>query len=168
MTTEQLLDEIRALPPNERERLFHSVRDLFAAEVPPDFLKPSATSAWPLCIDGNGIECGSAGRVNYRFRAVEKFWKNFYRLSASQKDSVREAWAVFKSDPFHPSLGTHEIHALSEKAKHTIYSVVVAADLRVLFRIDGDWVTTLDVGTHKVYQELIPFLRNNWTISDDM
>lgn len=90
--------------------------------------------------------------MNYQFRAVERFWKNFYRLSASQKESVRRAWVIFKSDPFHPSLCTHEIHGLSAKAKHTIYSVVIEADLRALFRIDGDWVTTLDIGTHKLYR----------------
>ena len=89
--------------------------------------------------------------MNYRFRAVEKFWKNFYALSPAQKDSVRRAWDVFKADPFRSSLGTHEIRALSARAKHTIYSVVIEADLRVVFRIDGDWVTTLDVGTHKIY-----------------
>ncbi len=87
----------------------------------------------------------------YRHRAVEKFWKNFYRLNASQKTAVRRAWNVFKEDPFNPSLGTHEIRALSARAKHTIYSVVIEADLRVIFRIDGSWVTTLDVGTHRIY-----------------
>ena len=90
--------------------------------------------------------------MNYRYRAVEKFWRNFYRLTDSQKTSVRQAWDLFKSDPFHPTLGSHEIHRLSALAKHTIYSVVVEGDLRVLFRIDGDWVTTLDVGTHKLYR----------------
>jgi hypothetical protein len=90
--------------------------------------------------------------VKYRFRAVEKYWKSFYRLSSAQKSSVRKTWQVFKLDPFHSSFGTHEIRALSAKAKHTIYSVVVEADLRVLFRIDGEFVTTLEVGTHKLYR----------------
>ena len=90
--------------------------------------------------------------MNYQYRAVEKFWRNFYRLSDSQKTSVRRAWNLFKSDPFHPILGPHEIHRLSALAKHTIYSAVVEGDLRVVFRIDGDWVTTLDVGTHKLYR----------------
>lgn len=89
--------------------------------------------------------------MNYRFRAVEKYWRNFHGLAPSQKASVRRAWRVFKADPFHPSLGTHEIHRLSARARHTIYSVVIEADLRVIFRIDGNWVTTLDVGTHKIY-----------------
>jgi len=89
--------------------------------------------------------------VNYQYRAVERFWKNFHRLSDSQKASVRRAWDIFKTNPFHSSLGTHEIHALSARAKHTIYSVVIEADLRVIFRVDGPWVTTLDVGTHSIY-----------------
>jgi hypothetical protein len=88
--------------------------------------------------------------VTYQHRAIEKFWKSFYRLDASQKASVRRAYNVFKTDPFHPSLGTHEIRVLSARAKHTIYSVVIEADLRVI-RIDGSWVTTLDVGTHRIY-----------------
>lgn len=89
--------------------------------------------------------------MSYEYRATEKFWKSFYALPVSQKESVRAAWCLFQNDPFHPSLGTHEIHALSARAKHTIYSVVAEGDLRVLFRIDGLWITTLDVGTHKIY-----------------
>jgi hypothetical protein len=89
--------------------------------------------------------------VRYRFRATEKFWKSFYRLEATQKESVRKAWRYFRENPFAPGLGTHEIHALSARAKHTIYSVVVEADLRVIFRIDGEWVTSLHVGTHRLY-----------------
>jgi hypothetical protein len=89
--------------------------------------------------------------VKYQYRAIEKFWKSFYRLSAAQKESVRRAWVIFKIDPFHPRLGTHEIHELSARANHTIYSVVIESDLRVIFRIDGAWVTSLDVGTHRIY-----------------
>ena len=68
------------------------------------------------------------------------------------KESIRRAWQVFKSDPFHPSLGSHEIYELTARAKHTIYVAVIEADLRVIFRIDGSWVTTLDVGKHRIYR----------------
>jgi len=67
--------------------------------------------------------------VNYKYRAVEKFWRNFYRLSPEQKESVRRAWELFKDNPFRPSLGSHEIHELSARAKHTIYAAVIEADL---------------------------------------
>jgi hypothetical protein len=67
--------------------------------------------------------------VNYKYRAVEKFWRNFYKLRPEQKESIRRAWQVFKSDPFHPSLGgSHEIHELSARAKHTIYAAVIEAE----------------------------------------
>ena len=86
------------------------------------------------------------------FEATEIFWREFYDLPAAQKQSVREKWEIFQKDPFHPSLKTHKIHRLSALAGHTIWSVVIEYDLRVLFRIDNDVVTTLTVGTHDVYQ----------------
>jgi len=90
--------------------------------------------------------------VSYQFRAVEEYWRNFYALTARQKKLVREKWEKFKLNPFDPSLGTHRIHGLSARTRHTIYSVVIEGNLRVLFRVDGDMVTTLDVGTHDLYQ----------------
>jgi len=90
--------------------------------------------------------------VSYEFRAVPEYWKNFYALPNRQKDLVREKWEKFKLNPFDPSLGTHTIYGLSARAKHTIYSVVIEGNLRVLFRIDGNMVTTLNVGTHDLYR----------------
>jgi len=90
--------------------------------------------------------------VNYKYRSVEKFWRNFYKLTPEQKESVRRAWQLFKRDPFHPSLESHEIHELSARARHTIYAAVIESNLRVIFRIDGSWVTSLDVGTHRMYR----------------
>jgi mRNA-degrading endonuclease YafQ of YafQ-DinJ toxin-antitoxin module len=86
------------------------------------------------------------------YKATEEFWKNFYDLAAGQKASVREKWKIFRQDPFHQSLGTHKIERLSALAKHTIRSVVIENDLRVIFRIDGSVLTTLDVGDHGIYQ----------------
>ena len=89
--------------------------------------------------------------MSYQYRAVEKFWRNFFDSVRNKKPRF-EAPGNIKSDPFHPTLQSHEIHALSAKASHTIYSAVIESDLRVIFRIDGPWVTTLDVGTHKLYR----------------
>jgi Txe/YoeB family toxin of Txe-Axe toxin-antitoxin module len=90
--------------------------------------------------------------VSYHYKAVERFWKSFYALGNSQKESSRQAWKLFKMDPFDPRLGSHKIHKLLGIAKTTIYSAVIEGDLRVLFRIDGDTVTTLDIGTHDAYK----------------
>jgi Txe/YoeB family toxin of Txe-Axe toxin-antitoxin module len=87
-----------------------------------------------------------------KFRVVENFWENFYDLRPEQKASVRQAWAIFKVDPFDRRLRTHKIHKLSAHYGTTIYSAVIEADLRVVFRIDGDTVTTLDIGSHAIYK----------------
>ncbi len=86
------------------------------------------------------------------FEATEEFWRNFYRLSSKDKESVREKWQIFKSDPFDPRLRSHTIHKLSAIARHTILSAVISGDLRVLFRVDGSVVTTPDVGSHALYR----------------
>jgi mRNA-degrading endonuclease YafQ of YafQ-DinJ toxin-antitoxin module len=87
-----------------------------------------------------------------KYEVVENFWEGFYDLSPRQKESVRQAWLIFKQNPFDPRLRTHSIHRLSSRYQTTIYSVVVERDLRVIFRVDGDTITTLDVGTHDLYK----------------
>lgn len=42
MTAEQILDEIKALPPAELERLTKSVRELITDEIPNDFIEALA------------------------------------------------------------------------------------------------------------------------------
>jgi len=86
------------------------------------------------------------------FEVVENFWESFYDLRPEQKASVRRAWAIFKNDPFDRRLRTHRIHKLSAQYRATIYSAVIEADLRVIFRVDGETVTTLDIGTHDIYK----------------
>jgi hypothetical protein len=88
--------------------------------------------------------------VSYQFQATEKFWKEFYALSPEQKEAVRAKWETFKADPCHPTLDTHINWPLSAIARHRIYSAVIEKDLRITFRIDGNLVTSLRVGAHKI------------------
>jgi hypothetical protein len=87
-----------------------------------------------------------------QFKATETFWRNFYDLSPAQKQSVRDKWIIFQNDPFDPRLGTHRINSLSARMKKTVWSVVIGYDLRVVFVMDDDIVTTLDIGTHAIYK----------------
>jgi Txe/YoeB family toxin of Txe-Axe toxin-antitoxin module len=86
------------------------------------------------------------------FKATEHFWRKFYSLPREQKKSVREKWQLFKHDPFDPRLGTHKINSLSARMKKTVWSVVIESDLRVVFVINGDVFTTIDLGTHAIYR----------------
>jgi hypothetical protein len=90
--------------------------------------------------------------MKFRFRATEEFWKRFHELPSSRKASVRRAWDIFKLDPFDLRLGAHKIHKLSALYGRTIYSIVIEADLRAVFFIDGDTVWTVDIGTHRIYR----------------
>jgi hypothetical protein len=89
-----------------------------------------------------------------RFTATENFWRKFYALRPDQKQLVREKWEIFKVDPFDSRLGTHKISSLSARMKKTVWSVVIESrgDLRVTFVIDGDLVTTIDIGGHSIYR----------------
>ena len=90
--------------------------------------------------------------MKYRYRASEVFWKGFHALPASQKESVRAAWAIFKENPFDPRLGTHKIHRLSAALKRTVHAVAIERDLRVVFFIEGYIVFTFGIGSHDIYR----------------
>ena len=84
--------------------------------------------------------------------ATERFWTSFYRLSAGQKESTRQAWKIFKENPFDPRLGTHKIQRLSAHYRRTIYAVEIEGDLRSTFYIEGELVVSLVIGTHSIYK----------------
>lgn len=86
------------------------------------------------------------------FKPTENFWRKFYALSPGQKQIVREKWEIFKINPFDPRLGTHRIASLSARMKKTVWSVVIDYDLRAVFVVDGDIVTTIDIGSHDIYR----------------
>jgi hypothetical protein len=90
--------------------------------------------------------------MKYRYRATERYWTSFYRLTPEQKEATRRAWCIFKEDPFDPRLRTHRIHRLSAHYGRTIYAVEIEGDLRSLFYVEGDTVVSLVVGTHAIYK----------------
>ena len=90
--------------------------------------------------------------MKYRYRAVERFWTSFYRLSPGQKESARRVWKIFKEDPFEPRLRTHKILRLSANYGRTIYAIELEGDLRLLFYRDGETVVSLIIGTHDIYK----------------
>jgi hypothetical protein len=90
--------------------------------------------------------------MKYQYRAVERFWTSFYRLSPTQKESARKVWLLFKEDPFDVRLRTHKIRRLSATYGRTMYAVEIEGDLRSLFYIDGETVVSVIIGTHDLYK----------------
>jgi hypothetical protein len=59
---------------------------------------------------------------------------------------------MFKLDPFDSRLGTHRINSLSARMKKTVWSVVIDYSLRIVFVLEEQTVTTLDIGSHTLYR----------------
>jgi hypothetical protein len=76
--------------------------------------------------------------MNYRFKATETFWEHFYDLGSDQKEAARQAWSIFKVNPFDQRLRAHKIYRLSSRYSRTIHSVEIEGDLRAVFYVDGD------------------------------
>ena len=90
--------------------------------------------------------------MKYRFRATRAFWRSFGRLPAQQQSRGHKAFVIFKQNPFDPRLRSHKIQKLSARYARAIYAAEIEADLRVVFYIEGDVVTTVDIGSHDLYR----------------
>jgi len=90
--------------------------------------------------------------VTYRFKATPAFRKALSKLSPKQKQSAKEAFLLFKKNPFDPRLHTHKIHHLSALYKKTIYAVRVEDDLRSIFYLQGEMIVSVDIGSHAIYR----------------
>lgn len=88
----------------------------------------------------------------YRYTATPRFWRNFRKLTENQRQSAKQAWRIFKQNPFDPRLRTHRINALSSLMGRTVHAVVVEGDLRVVFYVDGSTVVCFNIGSHDIYR----------------
>src|SRR6266704_3352822 len=59
--------------------------------------------------------------MSHRFKPTETFWESFCDLTASQKESTRRAWRIFRRSSFDPRLRADKIHRLSARNGRTIY-----------------------------------------------
>lgn len=88
-----------------------------------------------------------------RFKTTAQFKKSFSKLTKRQQQRAREAYKVFKVDPFSSCLRTHKIHKLSADAGTNVYSVTIEGNLRAVFILeDNDVVRSFDIGTHDIYR----------------
>ncbi len=89
--------------------------------------------------------------MKYRFKPTRRFWESFYELTSQQQDAARRAWQIFKENPFDPRLRPHKSHRLSAHCGRTIHAIEIQGDLRATFYVEGDWIVTVDIGTHGIY-----------------
>jgi mRNA-degrading endonuclease RelE of RelBE toxin-antitoxin system len=90
--------------------------------------------------------------MKYRFRATRAFWRSFGKLPAQQQRRAREAFLIFKQNPFNSRLGSHKIQKLSARYGRVIYAAEIEVNLRVVFYIERNTVVTVDIGSHDLYR----------------
>ncbi len=90
-------------------------------------------------------------KPKFEFKKTPTFRKSFSRLSRRDRRAALKKFQIFKNDPWDRSLNTHKINRLSAIAKTAVWSVAIRADLRALFVKDGNVITSIDIGTHEVY-----------------
>jgi hypothetical protein len=66
---------------------------------------------------------------------------------------AREAYKLFKENPYHPSLRFKQIHP-----RKPVYSVRINIDYRAVGTRDGDEIVWFWIGSHTDYEKLIPRL----------
>ena len=89
--------------------------------------------------------------MKYHFCATRAFWRSFAKLTV-QQHRARNAFAIFKKNPFDSRLRSHKIQKLSARYGRVIYAAEIEADLRVVFYVEGNRVVTVDIGSHDLYR----------------
>lgn len=73
-----------------------------------------------------------------------RFWKCFEGLPPSVQRLAREKYALWKEDPYHPSLRF-------EERRNGIFVVRVGEHYRAIGLREGDTVAWFWIGTHEAY-----------------
>lgn len=81
-------------------------------------------------------------------RTTAGFWARFDALPSDVQRTAREKYAVWRRNPFHPSLHFKQIMT-------DLWSVRVNLQYRALGRRRGETVVWFWIGTHQEYDRLI-------------
>ena len=84
---------------------------------------------------------------------TKRFRTAFNMLPQTVKRQAKEAYRLFKQNPYHPSLRFKQVHP-----SRPIYSVRVSLDYRAVGIRDGDKMIWFWIGSHTDYDELLSLL----------
>lgn len=81
---------------------------------------------------------------------TKTFRKRLRDLPASVQEQAAKAYALWREDPYHPSLQFKRV-----SQKQPIYSVRVSISYRVLGLLESDHIYWYWIGAHDEYDELL-------------
>ena len=79
-----------------------------------------------------------------------RFWKFYEKLPPEIQENADQAYQLWKSNPFHPSLQFKRV-----TPKKPLYSVRVGLGYRALGWREGNTITWFWVGNHDEYNRLL-------------
>ncbi len=92
-----------------------------------------------------------------RSSANNRFWKCYNTLPSEIRKQAKEAYMLFKKNPYHPGLRFKQIHS-----NRPIYSVRINIDYRAIGIIstNENEITRFWIGSHSNYDNVVKQLRN--------
>jgi hypothetical protein len=88
-------------------------------------------------------------------RATPKFWKCFRVLPRDIQAKAKEAYTLFRDDPWYPSLNFKRVHS-----SLPVYSVRITKDYRAVGILDGEKIVWFWAGSHAHYDGLLKQMKN--------
>jgi len=82
-------------------------------------------------------------------RTTDAFWQAFHRLPAEVQKQARTKFALWRGNPFHPSLRFKQISGTP------LYSVRITRDYRALGLKRDDMLIWFWIGSHEDYEKEI-------------
>ncbi len=83
-------------------------------------------------------------------KATEKFWKCYETLPNNIRKKAKEAYQLFKQDPWYPSLRFKRIHSTQP-----IYSVRVTLNYRAIGLLTEESIIWFWIGSHATYDQML-------------
>lgn len=84
-------------------------------------------------------------------KTTPRFWKFFYSLPQEAQAGARQAYRLFRQDPFHNSLQFKTLRGQKE-----VFSVRIGLHYRAVGHMSGtNEITWVWIGTHAEYDTLI-------------
>ena len=87
-------------------------------------------------------------QVVRRISYTSDFRNAYRRLPGHIQDATDRKDALFRNEPFQPTLRTHKLHGPLQG----LWSFSVTRDYRILFEFVKDEAIFYDVGTHSIYR----------------
>lgn len=89
-------------------------------------------------------------------KTTERFRKCYSELPDRIKKQARDAYKLFRDDPYHPSLHFKRIHSTQP-----VFSVRVTLDYRAAGLLKENCMIWFWIGSHAEYEKTIKILRSS-------